>query len=235
MLFKTSVIYIFLFIISYFCEGHLLSQVYAASIPPTEKLNTIKDEQPINKHLNSSRTTNNTVNFIQLSNFTYSPKISNSSNISRSPPILYTNLYEQGKSFFITNNDNEILQNSLTLFSQSKQFIKETDLMLHDLSENILTSLNIDNPNHKDLFSQQDPQSLTGFNTKNYGQRIKRSKSQHFYSEDDYNYSNQTLYNLIFNKQNLYYLITLVFFIYVIKKIINLMFLKKQYDSQNRR
>jgi len=242
MFFKTAINYLFLFILSYFCEGGCSSQVYAASIAATEKQNIVinrsKNDQLTNNHLNSSQLINNTIytsiNLIQPSDFTYSPKTSDSHAMSGSArPLLYKSLYNQGKIFFIKNNDNEVLQNSIIFLSQSKQFIKETDIMLHDLSENILTSLNIVTANNKDLLSQQETQYLTTFNNKDSRYRTNAPRSQHFYSKN--NYSNQTLYKLIFNKQNFYYLFTLVVFIYITKRIVNVMFLKKQYDIQNRR
>ena len=237
MLFKITINCTFLFILSYFCEGGHSFQVYAASIvPPKEAhkivIETKKDEQRINKHLSSNITTNNTayspMSSLNVSNFTYSSKTKSSHDNLNSSPVLYTNLYEQGKKFFITRSDSETLQNSLIFFSRSKQFIKETDLMLHDLSENILTHLNLDTPNQKVLlYSQQVTQYSTDFD--------KKIRSQHLYSKENYDYSNQSLLNLIFNKENLYYLIAFVIFINIIKKSIKLMFLKKQFDSQNRR
>jgi len=231
MSFKIAVNYIFLFILSYFCEGDLSSHVYAASITATEKQNVVFDKTKNDQQTNNTPYTS--INLTQSSIFTYSPKTSEYHTMTGTAPLLYKNLYNQGKIFFIKNNDNEILQNSIIFLSQSKRIIKETDIMLHDLSENILTSLNIVTANNKDLLSQQETQSSATFNNKDFEHRTKKTRSQYFYAED--NYSNQSLFKLIFNKQNLYYLITLVVFIYITKKIINVMFLKKQYDIQKRR
>ncbi len=240
---------IFLSFLYYICNGGMLTQSFAASIPTTKEYN--KSNKPLNlKHSNKKDTIpaqiiqSDTIHYplslqIQLSVFT-APSIlpSDKKKLTKKTTTLlpYSSLYEQGKEFFIKNKDSELLQSSLITFSQTKQYLKETDLMLHNLTQDILFSLGLSNHNQNSLFLLNQKKEANKLPANNYRNQIETLRTQNLSrKQEQYIYSDSNLFQLIFNLRNLYYLIAIVVFFYSVKKCIKLMFLKKQFDSQNRR
>lgn len=193
--------------------------------------------------------------FIQTSNFTQTPKNiikSKDSSSSQNTPFkqnakntnLFPSLYSQTKQILKESKGNEALQNTLIIFSQTRQFLKETDLMLHNLTQDILAYLNLDPSNNQSLLvlteSKITPHSDSNYKapSNNFRQqldinRIENLKQQN--NQEKWDYSDNAIFALIFNLQNLYYLIAFVVLVGVVKQTIKLVFLKDQYDSQNRR
>jgi len=259
MIIKTLFFLVFFSILSYFCGEGVITQPIAAVIhTPNEqiKYDTVTKHKSLNKKdIISSPVTEAEIiyyslSFIQMADFT--PPINIAANkqgeiTSPSPktkntnPVLYNSLYEQGKELFIKNKDSEILYDSLIIFSQTRQFLKETDLMLHNLTQDILLSLNLVNSNQSKLFFTQqkdNPENNYQSTTESFSQQIERSRLQDLRKKNETEinpYSEQNLIKLIFNLKNLYYLLAIVFLVFITKQLIKLMFIKDQFDNQNRR
>jgi len=235
------------------CTDAFAAKVLIAKEQPslTKKKHTPENiKKPLSVRITKTNTIYFPVKSTKVSNFTNKPSIKPSIKPIQKPSkpqnnkILYTSFYEQGKKFFIENKHNETLQSSLIIFSQTKPFLKETDLMLHDLTQNILASLNLNSSESLNLFFQKEnPNIVTSINntqltSKNHKNKIDTTTSQEinkFNTKDAYIYSDNNVFKLIFNRTNLYYLSAITFLFLIGKQSIKLLFMKKKFDSQNRR
>jgi len=255
MLFKTTPKLIFFSMVIFFggenfCTNAFAAKVFIAKEQPslTTKIKHTPDNIPFPLSVRFTKT--NTIYFpvksIKISDFTKQPstKPAQKPLSPQNNKILYTSLYEQGEKFFIDHKHNETLKSSLIIFSQTKQFLKETDLMLHNLTQNILASLNLNSSESLNLFFQKEnPNIVTSINnnqptSRNYKNKIDTTslqESNRFNTKDAYIYNDNDIFNLIFNRTNLYYLLAITFLFLIGKQSIKLLFMKKQFDSQNRR
>ncbi len=259
MALKSIVYFIFISILSYWGGGDIFTKSNAASVIPATKPNpanqSIKPNKDEKKILLSNPiieidTSYLPVSFIQISDFTNPPsytlknnKKSETGQAQRNSisPALYTNLYDQGKEFFIAHKNNEVLQDSLIIFSQTKQFLREKDLMLHDLTQDIFLSLNLAGPNQNKLFFLQQKNKMDTSAKNSYPQNFRQqSETMRLQDLDKFNNaekytSDNSLFELIFNRKNLYYLIAIIFLFYIAKQIIKFMFMKDLHNKQNGR
>lgn len=144
----------------------------------------------------------------------------------------------QVKKLVTDNKQKKFVHDSLILFSQTRQFLKETDLMLHNLTQNILLSLNLGTQAQKGIFVLSKEDDVKNYSAKtSFKQQIEINKIQSLMeiNKNDDTYNNNDLLALLFNIQNLYYLIGFVFLFLIFKQILNFVLLKDQYNSQNRR
>ena len=141
-------------------------------------------------------------------------------------------LYKLGKEFLATNEDKGFVQGSFLVFSNTRQFLKETDLMLHNLTESISLSLNLDTLiQHSQTAMQQSISSQLNDNQfsaspyqqqgENYQLQDKTNKRSRIHEES----SSSNLMEKILNFQNLLYLIGIIIFYAIIRTIISLMLL----------
>jgi len=259
MFFKIT--FYFIFILGYLCGGGFSPYAYAAAVAienqQQETLNT-KLEKTLSKeeHLSSFHDKSNSLYYppstILYSTFT---QISNPV-VIKSRPLqqtfqkknenkvnLFPNLYTQTKDFLIQNKGNKTVKNALLAFGQTRQFLKETDLMLHNLTQNILLSLNLDSPNLKKLIIS--PQDELSMNTKlnsspysgntNYKQQIEITNLQSLSQQQKFGYSDNELFAVIFNLQNLFYLAGVFICFLIVKQLIKFALIKDKFNSQNRR
>jgi len=248
MFYKVKINFLLLLICSYLSGGLFSFESHASTV------NTIKNKEIFLKldQLEQSNKNKTSVEetivinplfysprFIQISNFTQTPKNNIATKKNRSShktpsnqntqnTDLFPNLYSETKQFIKDNNDNVLLQDTLFAFSQTRQFLTETDLMLHNLTQDIIAYLDIDTS----MSNNNRNYKSTSNNFKQYYD-IENLKQQN--NKEKWAYSDTAIFSLIFNLQNLYYLIAFIFFIGMVKQIIKFMLLKDQHNSHNRR
>ncbi len=146
---------------------------------------------------------------------------------SNSNTVSNNSLYSLGKKIVSENKENAFLQGSLLVFSNTKQFLKETDLMLYNLTENILLSLNIDSLIDNSLRPLQQTQLQTSYSDE------KQSTYSNQTQDDNYRLMNlegesseksggggdgnfRDMLKKLLNLENLLYLIgALIFYIFL--------------------
>ncbi len=160
----------------------------------------------------------------------------NKSTTSPSNPFFENNLYQQGKKFLVDYKDNEFLLNSLIIFSNTKQYLKETDLMLHNLSNNILRTLNLGSfaQNKQDaMFKKHNASLLAGERTSTSTFETQGKNANSPFAEEDVSLS--TFLRKIFNFKNLFYILGITLIYSLLKALINFIFLRKKQKKQRRK
>lgn len=140
-------------------------------------------------------------------------------------------LHKWKKQFLIDSNDNEAIQNTFNTLKSTRQLFIETGLEIHEPTNNIALSLNLDTPSKNDQLPTYKPENiLSRYST----------SSQVFVSDpngwDKATYSSatghkQTLSEFlspIFNFQNLLIFIGIIIFFITSIKISKIMLLRKQ-------
>jgi hypothetical protein len=141
-------------------------------------------------------------------------------------------LYKLGKEFLATNEGNNFVQDSFLVFSNTRQFLKETDLMLHNLTESISLYLGLDTltQNSQPALQQSISSQLNDnqFSASTYQQQGENyqlhnntKKQSRIYEES----SSDNLIEKILNFQNLLYLIGIIIFFVIVKTIFSFMLL----------
>jgi len=154
------------------------------------------------------------------------------------PNFVQYNLLKQGEQFFTKNKHNASIQEYLILFDNTKQILQETDLILQDLSQQILLSLQLEQILLKNQLSilqknnnaQSKTQQSYDDKSKNIG--IK-TKSSDLYINPTEEYT-LTLINRILQIKNLLYLMVIVIFYSIIKGTIKLIFRRNQRKQKYR-
>jgi len=158
---------------------------------------------------------------------------------NKKPQGFYQNsLLKQGKQFLRENKHNDLIQESLFIFDNTKQILQKTDLMLQNLSQHILLSLQLEQllENNQLLIMQKKiaHQSNTQQPYKDRNNHIDLvTKSSDLYIAPTNEYTLALLYK-IFQIKNLFYLIAMVLFYSIIKGAIKLILLKKQRKQKYR-
>lgn len=145
--------FLLLFILGYLTVDCILFSVYAASISITSNrttsLETITKNKPTPVQIEASESSTPTYFFTKSTSFypapyqgayqqpTYSNHPINTS---------LTKLYKWKKQFLIDSSGNEILQNTFDGLKSTRQLFKETNLEIHEPTNNIALSLNLDTP-----------------------------------------------------------------------------------------
>jgi len=133
---------------------------------------------------------------------------------SHNSPLISNSLNNIGENFLIENEDNIFLQDSLIVLGNTKQFLKETDLMLHDLSENIIVSLKLDSLVTNNNYLIQQTALL---DTQLEPNTIKYETL-----------SISEIYKNIINWNNLFYLIAAIICYSILRAIINFLLLQQK-------
>jgi len=264
MFLKVNFYFLFIFILGYLGGSVFSPYVYAAMVvtvnqqqaalntKPAKTLSEEKHQPPSHDKFNSLYYPSSTIlysTFTQIPNpvaIKSRPLQQTSQKKNENKVNLFPNLYTQTKDFLIQNKGNKTVKNALLVFGQTRQFLKETDLMLHNLTQNILLSLNLDSPNLKNLIIS--PQDESSMNTKlnsspysastNYKQQIEITKLQSLSQQQNlqkFGYSDNELFALIFNLQNLFYLAGVFICFLIVKQLVKFALIKDKFDSQNRR
>jgi hypothetical protein len=124
------------------------------------------------------------------------------------------------------------MQDSFLVFSNTRQFLKETDLMLHNLTESISLYLNLDTLiQYSQSATQQSISSQLNDNQfsaspyqqqgENYQLHDNTKKQSRIYEES----SSDNLMEKILNFQNLLYLIGIIIFFVIVRTIFSFMLL----------
>jgi len=227
MIFKfTYPFYLLFFTFTGFVIDGLVPSVLAASLPTrTEVISNIQQKHSrLNKKniilnpVSDIKTAYMLTDFIQPIEFIKPIRKTPSALKPNKPtyhsPIISNTLKNLGENFLIENEDSIFLQDSLIVIGNTKQFLKETDLMLHDLSENIIVSLKLDSlvTNNKSLMQQTallDTQLEP--NTIRYE-----------------TLSISEIYKNIINWNNLFYLIAAIICYSILRAIINFLLLQQK-------
>ncbi len=144
-------------IFHYFLFFILLGAVIANNLCFAASVDTVKkkanpadssEHESLNKNRAYMDYYYSTLNFVQPSEYIEpsqnTPPFKSNSNSKSTNTASNNSLYSLGKKIVSENKENAFLQGSLLVFSNTKHFLKETDLMLYNLTEDILLSLNID-------------------------------------------------------------------------------------------
>jgi len=237
---------LFALILSQFIEGIFPSHVYAASISVIETSQSPKyNSSKIEDNLYSS-------SFTQPDTFNHPPELfieeqsKSVDAIKNSNSKLYTDIYTQGKDFVQNNKENFLLQDTLVFLSQTQDLFKETDLAIHNFSQEIIISMGLKNLNQQDLLLVQQEIKANKQNShaksyssyeNSYSQQIQTARLEEMelrVSPEKYTFSDGNLMKAIFDIRNLFYILGVVIVIFLIKKVMKFMLLKDQYDSQHR-
>jgi len=148
------------------------------------------------------------------------------------------NLLKQGKQFFFKNKHNTSIQEYLILFDNTKQVIQETDLILQDLSQQILLSLQLEqllvNNQLSILQKNNNAQSKTQQPYEDISKNFDiLTKSSKLYINPTEEYALTLLYKILQIK-NLLYLMAVIVFYSIIKESIKLILLRKQRKQKYR-
>jgi len=230
MIFKfTSYFYIFLYIFASFVIAGFASSVLAASLPTkTKVISNIQQKQSrsnkkniILKPVSNINTVFLLTEFIQPTKFIKPVRKIPSNKSTHPSPVISNTLINLGENFLIENEDSIFLQKSLVALSNTKQFLQDTDLMLHDLTENIIVSLQLDHltQNNK-AFTQQS--SLLSI------------QQEHNNISSDGRINLYELYRSIINWGNLFYLIAAIIFYAISRAVIKFLFLQRQQKQISR-
>ncbi len=236
--------FIFLFIVAISCQSLLVSA--ATLIIAKNRISSpflLSDNTSNKNNISPKKITNidnhyYLLDFIKPGNFIKpipsSPAQIQSAN-NNSNALFEKNLYKQGKQFLVDYEDNEFLHNSLIVFSDTKQHLKETDLMLHNLTDNVLLSLKLDSfiQNNQSALQQKNRASLLADERLSTDANQKQDKNAHLYNTEDL-----TIYSFfrkIFNFQNLFYLIGVATVYYILKGIVKFISIQKQRKKEKQR
>jgi len=236
MIFKSiTPFYLFLFTFTGFVIDGLASSAYAASIPTkTEVISSIQKKQGhLNKKIIISKPGTDIKTAYTLTVFAQPiefikpvrkvPSIQNLKKNKRShhSPIFSNTLNNLGRNFLIENDDSILLQDTLIALSNTRQFLQDTDLMLHDLTENIIASLKLDHltQNNKPFTQQSSLLSI-------------QQEQNNINSDGQINI--YELYRSIINWGNLFYLIAAIIFYAISRAVIKFLFLHRQQKQISR-
>ena len=251
----SSSYFIFFYLLSYLIGGFYSFSSFASSISlaPNKTVMSGTATQPLVEEAGITtvqpddlNTSYNTAAFILPLEFITPPRINNpirtkattqQAGKTDSNPLLYPSLSKLGEDFVRNNKDNDLVQDSLVIYSDTKRLIEETDFALHILTQNIAESLNLslpleNSPLQERYKSPANTPSYTDQITKfNYMTSSERMEQQIF----DEAYSDSNLFKHIFNIQNLLYLFGLYILFSIIKKCIMLFIQRKQKYRYHRR
>jgi len=142
-------------------------------------------------------------------------------------PLLSRHLINKGKSFLAENEDNSFVQDSLDIFYQTKQFLNETDLKLHNLTQNALTSLKLEH-----IIQKNKSSSFRNNNLSTIAYQ-KQYKNNQLHSNNEETFVLDFL-RKVFNLQNLFYFIGVSIIFFTLIAIIKYTQLKKQRKQKYR-
>jgi len=152
--------------------------------------------------------------------------------------FVQNSLLKQGKQFLSENQHNDFIQESLIIFNNTKQILQETDLILQNLSQHILISLQLEQLlKNNQLLIMQKNNARQSNAQQLYKDRPSNidivTSSSDLYIAPTNEYTLALLYEILQIK-NLFYLIAMIVFYCMIKGSIKLILFKKQRKQKYR-